>query len=268
MPVNRFRTFLALVGSWAIDRLARILYVVAVTWTVLKLTVRPRTWRRTVREVLARQILITGVEATGFTSRVAFLVGVLVVVQAQLWLRKVGQTKLLGPLLVAVIIRELGPLLANIIVIGRSGNAMAADLGHMKYSGEVRVLDAQGLDPLIYLVVPRVLAMMVSVLCLTVIFIFVALFSGYVFGYLVGAKTGGSSGYLNSITGAVGPLDVFNVVSKSLIPSLLAGVICCTEGLSVEGTISEIPAAISRAVQRSVVTLFFVSAVISTLTYL
>jgi phospholipid/cholesterol/gamma-HCH transport system permease protein len=268
MPATRFRSFLAFIGSVALERFARIAHLVAVTLAVLRLSVRVRTWRRTVREVLARQILLTGVEATGFTSRVALLVGVSVVVEAQLWLKKVGQSKLLGPLLVAVIIRELGPLLANIIVIGRSGNAIAADLGHMKFSGEVRVLDAQGLDPLVYLVIPRVLAMMVSVLCLTVIFIFVSLFSGYAFGYLIGAKTGGSTGYLDSITGAIGPWDVFNVITKSLIPSLLAGVICCTEGLGVGGTITEIPEAISRAVQRSVVMLFFVSAVISALTYL
>src|SRR4051794_12794381 len=110
MPAARFRSFLAFVGSFTLERCARVVYLVAVTWAIIRLSVRPRTWRRTVREVLARQILLTGVEATGFTSRVAVLVGISVVVEAQLWLRKVGQSKLLGPLLVAVIIRELGPL--------------------------------------------------------------------------------------------------------------------------------------------------------------
>lgn len=263
-----FRRFLAVIGDFALERMRRLRYLASVIFAVARLAVRPATWRRTVRDVLGRQIVYTGVEAVPFTSRVAFLVGISIVVQVQLWLRKVGQSQLLGPLLVTVVVRELGPLLANVIVIGRSGNAMASELGHMKFSGEVRALDAQGLDPMVYLVVPRVVAMMLCVLCLTVVFIAVSFFSGYVFGLLLNVKTGGARGFVESVTAAIGPLDVFNVVAKSLIPGMLAGVICCVEGLSVGTTVTDLPQAITRAVQRSVVALFFTSSVISLITYL
>jgi phospholipid/cholesterol/gamma-HCH transport system permease protein len=256
------------VGSGTLGYLGRASYTLGVTLAVLRLAVKPTTWRRTVREALARQIMFSAVDASPFTVMVAFLVGISVVVQVQLWLGRVGQTQLLGPVLVAVVLRELGPLLANMIVIGRSGNAIAAELGHMRLSGEVRVLDAQGLDPLVYLVVPRALAMMTAVLCLTVIFIVVCLFSGYWFGVLLGARTGGVFGFLDSVARAIGPWDVFNVMAKSLVPGLLAGVICSTEGLSVAETITDVPKAIARAVQWSVVVLFFVSALISLVTYL
>ena len=255
-------------GAWALARLAGLRYLVAVSLGVLWVGARPATWRRTVREALARQVLFCGVESAPFTCRVAVLVGISVVVQAQLWLRRFGQSQLLGPLLVAVVIRELGPLLANVIVIGRSGNAMAAELGTMTVRGEVRVLDAQGLDPFVYLVVPRVLAMMASVLCLTLLFIATSPFSGYVLGLLLGAGTGGPGRFLDSVTGAIGPLDVLNVIAKSLIPGNLSAVICCTEGLGVGASITELPNAIARAVQRSVVALFFVSSVLSAVTYL
>jgi phospholipid/cholesterol/gamma-HCH transport system permease protein len=261
-------SFVSAVGSGTLGYLGRASYTLAVMLSVLRLAAKPTTWRRTVRDVLARQILFSGVEATPFTVVVAFLVGISVVVQAQLWLGRVGQTQLLGPVLVAVVLRELGPLLANIIVIGRSGNAIAAELGHMRLSGEVRVLDAQGLDPLVYLVVPRALATMIAVLCLTVLFIFVCLFSGYWFGWLLGARTGGILAFLDSVARAIGPWDVFNVVAKSLLPGLLAGVICATEGLSVADTITDVPKAIARAVQWSVVMLFLISALISLATYL
>src|SRR3712207_9576670 len=75
--------------------------------TLFPYTTLFRSWRRTVRDVLARQVLYSGVEATPFTVVVAFLVGVSIVVQVQLWVRKVGQSQLIGPLLVAVVIREL-----------------------------------------------------------------------------------------------------------------------------------------------------------------
>jgi phospholipid/cholesterol/gamma-HCH transport system permease protein len=256
------------VGSVTLGYLGRASYTLGVTFWVLRLAVKPSTWRRTVRDALARQVLFGAVEAAPFTVMVAFLVGIVVVVQAQLWLGRVGQSRLLGPVLVAVVLRELGPLLANIIVIGRSGNAIAAELGHMRLSGEVRVLDAQGLDPLVYLVVPRALATMTAVLCLTVIFIFVCLPSGYWFGWLLGARTGGILGFLQSVARALGPWDVFNVVAKSLVPGLLAGVICATEGLGVADTITDVPKAIARAVQWSVVVLFLVSVLISLVTYL
>ena len=109
---------------------------------------------------------------------------------------------------------------------------------------------------------------MTAVLCLTVIFIFVCLLSGYWFGWLLGARAGGILGFLDSVARATGPWDLFNVVAKSLVPGLLAGVICCTEGLSGADTITDVPKAIARAVQWSVVVLFSISALISLVTYL
>src|SRR5437867_1643168 len=109
---------LAAVGSRALEHARRINYIAASAFTVVAVGLRPGTWRPTVRDELVRQVLDSGVKATPFTSRVAFLIGISVVVQAQIWLRRVGQSNLLGPILVAVVIREVGPLLANIIVIG------------------------------------------------------------------------------------------------------------------------------------------------------
>src|SRR5438552_3023733 len=82
-------------AGWA--WLRRLTYLTAVLMDVVLTTMTPAAWRRTVRSGLARQILVSGVEATGFTSRVAFLVGISIVVQVQLWLRRVGQSQFLGP---------------------------------------------------------------------------------------------------------------------------------------------------------------------------
>ena len=74
------------------------------------------------------------------------MVGISIVVQMQVFLAKVGESALLGPVLVMVIVREAAPLLVNFIVIGRSGPAIAAELGNMKIAGQVHVLDAQGIE--------------------------------------------------------------------------------------------------------------------------
>jgi phospholipid/cholesterol/gamma-HCH transport system permease protein len=137
----------------------------------------------------------------------------------------------------------------------------------MRAAGEVHVLDAQGLDPFTYLVLPRVIGMAVSVFCLTVVFIAVALCSGFVSGLLLGAPTGGPDLFVQSVLGAVHPADLFNVLAKTFIPGLLTGAICCTEGLSIRGSITEVPQATTRGLVRSIGALFVTSVIVSVLTY-
>ena len=86
----------------------------------------------------------------------------------------------------AVVARELGPVLINLVVIVRSGSAMTTELGVLKINGEVRALEAQGSDPFLHLVMPRVLGMAVSTFCLTIVFILVAFASGYLFAAWMG----------------------------------------------------------------------------------
>jgi phospholipid/cholesterol/gamma-HCH transport system permease protein len=115
-----------------------------------------------VREVFARQFFLFGVESVRFIFVVAALVGISVVVQLDVWTGRLGQSQTLGPLLVTVVARQLGPLFANFVLIVRGGSAIATELGIMKIDGEVRTLQAQGVEPLLFLVMPRVLAIAIS----------------------------------------------------------------------------------------------------------
>lgn len=255
------------IGAATRQRWGGSLYIVAVAWTALVMAAQPRRWPKPVRNVLARQILFTGFEAWRFMSLIALLVGIAVVVQAQVLLKTFGQTAHLGTVLVMVIVREIGPLLTNFVVLGRSGNAMATEMANMKFSGEVHALDAQGIDPFLYLVLPRVIGAGISSFCLTVIFIVSSFASGYVSGALLGANAGDPEFFLKSVFSALSPADVFNFVAKSFIPGVLMGSICCIEGLSVGHSITEVPQATSRAVVRSTAALFITSAVVSVMTY-
>ena len=259
-------TFLASTGRVAVERLRGLNHLAAVLVAVVIAILSPRRWPRTIRDAISRQIVSAGVEAVGFVSLIAFLAGVLIVVQVQLWLTKVAQSRLLGPVLVTVVIRELGPLLANFVVIARSGNAMAAELGNMKTLGEVRSLEAQGIDPFEYLVMPRVLGAMVSTFCLTIVFILVSLGSGYVCARLAGVRVGAPLDFAESVTRAIGGADLINVVTKAVVPALIWGAICCIEGLSVVAPV-DVPRAASRSLQRSLVALFVILAAVSVLTY-
>ena len=259
---------IARIGRQTILRWRNLRYLLAVMWAVLTVAARPHCWRRSVRNVLARQILFTGYEATRFVSVVACMVGLSIVVQTQVWLTAAGQTQLLGPVLVAIIVREVGPLLTNFVVIGRSGTAMATELGNMKVNGEVHLLDAQGLDPFIYLVVTRVLGVAISVFCLTIIFIVVSFVSGYLCGCLLGSTPADPMRFCDTVFAALTRADLFNLLIKTLVPGLMTGVICCTEGLAVGSATTEVPQAATRGVVRSATALFVISALVSVATYL
>lgn len=255
-------------GAWATGHFRGLIRLLAVAGTALIAAVQPRFWPTPVRNVLARQILFTGYEASRFISLIAFLVGVSVVVQTQVALSKFGQSGMIGPILVMVIIREIGPLLTNFVVIGRSGTAMTTELANMKVNGEVELLDAQGLDPFLYLVLPRALGAAISIFCLTIIFIAVSFISGFLMGILLGADTGNPLLFVRSVFGAITKADVLNLLIKSFVPGLLMGSICCSEGLGVKGVVTEVPQAATRAVVRSTAALFITSALVSLVTYL
>ena len=243
-------------------------YAAAVIGTVFCTGIWPRHWVHTVRKTFARQVLAIGVEPVGFVCAMAVFVGISVVVQLTFWAGKAGQSQLLGPLLVAVVARELGPVLINLVVIVRSGSAMTNELGLLESKGEVCALEEQGSDPFLHLVLPRVLGMAVSTFCLTIVFILIAFTSGYVFSAWMGKGTRDLLLFADTVANAVQPKDVFGILAKSVLPALFASATYCVGGLSVGGSVSRIPQATQRALSRSVVGLFVISVAVSLLTYL
>jgi len=243
-------------------------HAAAVIGTVLYVCVRPRYWGREVRRAFMRQVVVIGVEPVGLVCAMAVFVGTTVVVQLAFWVAEAGQSQMLGSLLVAIVARELSPVLIGIVVIVRSGSAMATELGIMKVSGQVHVLEAQGVSPFLYLVMPRVLAAALSTFCLTIVFILVALASGFLFGAMAGNGSRDLLLFADTVSHAVRPKDVLAILSKSMLPALFAGASCCIGGLDVGGSLTEVPQAAQRALVRSLVGLFVISAVVSFLTYL
>ncbi len=243
-------------------------HTAAVIGTVLWFAIQPRHWTRAVRKAFARQVLAIGVEPLWFVGALAVFVGISVVVQLTYWTGATGQSQLLGPLLVAVVARELGPILINLVVIVRSGSAMTTELGVMKINGDVSALEAQGSDPFLHLVLPRVLGTAVSTFCLTIVFIMAAFASGYLFAAWTGQGSRDLFLFADTLSRAVQPKDVFNILAKSILPALFASASCCIGGLGVGGSVAEIPPATQRSLTRSVAGLFAISAAVSLLTYL
>jgi len=120
-----------------------------------------------VHEVFHQMVLI-GVRALPMAALTSFSIGLTLAMQAAGELRKMGVLSFVPDLVAVSLLRELGPLLISVIVIGRSGSAVTAELGTMKVSEEIEALHVMAINPVRYLVVPRVIAMLIMLPVLTV----------------------------------------------------------------------------------------------------
>jgi phospholipid/cholesterol/gamma-HCH transport system permease protein len=260
-------TKLANVGQFAWAQWDELRHVAAVIGTALYTSLRPRYWTRTRRNLFARQLRFVGVEPLGFVVAIAVFVGISVVVQLAFWSGEAGQSQLLGPMLVTSVARELGPLLISLVVIVRSGSAMTTQLAVLKIDHQVRALEERGSDPFLNLVVPRLLGVAVSTFSLTIVFILIAFGAGFLFSAWTGKGSGDLLLFVDTVSNAIDSKDVLNILAKTILPALFATASCCIGGLGVGGAVTEIPQVTQRALTRSIVGLFAISAVVSLLTY-
>jgi phospholipid/cholesterol/gamma-HCH transport system permease protein len=157
-------------GRWAISRTRDFSYAMGFFFQVLTETALFVRRRQVAFRVLVLQILFTGVEALSIVSLVALSIGAVIIVEGGTILPRFGQSSLMYSILIIVITRELGPLLTAFIVIARSGTAIATELGNMVVSHEIEAYLSVGINPIAYLVVPRVLGVTISLMALTIYF--------------------------------------------------------------------------------------------------
>lgn len=238
----------ATMGAAFTRRLSMVSETIAVLVGVLRLAASPKSWTPPVRAVFARQMLFTSVDALPSAFRFAAAAGVLIIVQAMIWIDIAGvSSEVVAPLLWRAIVREVAPLLACLVVIGRSGIAIAAELGTLKASGEVEVIDSQGIDPMTFLVMPRVVAFMCSVFGLGMIIAVTMLLAGFVVGASMGTIHKTLSGFAVEISANFDAEDLVFFATKTLLAGGLAAGICCLEGFSARPALTDVPRVASRA---------------------
>jgi len=257
--------FTAIIGQWAIDQVRGLIQFTSLAVAVIRQGLRPLTWRRTVRAEFFAQCHQVGTLALPFILITGSLVGLGMVYQAIYWLGVFGQTEFTAPILVLILVREVAPLFVALIVIGRSGSVILVELGNMQINGQVRMLDAQGIDPFLYLVVPRVAAVSVCMLSLTIAFNTVALGSGFMAGNALGSMEFTLHEFVFGILAEMGLAEFATLFLKAFSIGFVVALIACTTGLSVTGSRSDLQAALPRGVTKSVLATLLISAVLTLL---
>ncbi len=223
---------------------------------------RRATWRPTVRAEFRRELRLSLLGGLGTVLVTAALIGVSMVYQAISWLAYAGQEGLVGRILVTVLVREVAPVLVGLILLGRSGTVTVAEFGEIKASGHLRVLEAQGLDPFTLLVLPRVLALAVSGFTLGMLFLAMAIATGYLTASLLGLVQHSAGDFLENLVGATNQRD-FPLFAAKL--TLIGGLIALTAAITgMSATRRDTPSyLLPRAFVRGTMAVLLTSALLS-----
>jgi phospholipid/cholesterol/gamma-HCH transport system permease protein len=184
-----------------------------------------------------KQLHFIGYKSMFVVILTATFTGMVLGLQGYYTLRKFGSEALLGSAVALSMIRELGPVLASLMVTARAGSAMTAEIGIMRITEQIDALDTMAINPHQYLIAPKVVAGLIGVPLLVAIFDVVGIYGGYLVGVdLLGVNAGS---YWSSIESAVEWKDVYGGILKSISFGLLITWVCCYKGyytrMSAEG---------------------------------
>lgn len=203
------------------------------------------------REAFVKQLIFMGNDSLPIIALVTASIGAVLALQAAYQLRQFGALIYTGSLVSVSMARELGPVVTAIVVAGRVGASITAQLGTMKVQEEIDALSTMGIPPISYLVVPRMLAIAIVVPCLTILGDAIGIFGGYLIGTLgLGIN---SSLYIQESFDPLVHKDVLTGLAKSLVFALLIGFISIHKGLGVEGGAEGVGRATTQSVVMSIV---------------
>lgn len=225
-----------------------ILLFEAVIWLIRGLTTSRV---RVGRPAIMSQMVRVGVRSVFIITLVSSCVGFILALQMAPPLDKFGSKDLVANITGVAIFRELGPLIASIVLTGFAGAAIAAEIGTMVVGEEIEALEAHALNPVRFLVVPRVIAAVISMTGLAVMANLVAVTAGWAVG--VTALGIPSERYVQNLLDQVKLVDFLTGIGKSTVFGLLIGLIACNNGLRVTGGAAGVGAATTNTVVQSIV---------------
>jgi phospholipid/cholesterol/gamma-HCH transport system permease protein len=212
---------------------------------------------------LFEQMLRIGVEAFPMAGLTAFSIGLTLAMQGAHELRRMGAEMYVPDLVSVSLLRELGPMLIAIIVIGRSGSAVTAELGTMKVSEEIEALEVMAINPIRFLILPRCVAMLIMLPVLTIFGNYIGMFGGWSIGYLALDMT--TASYVLRSIEAAGLSDLYSGLLKSAVFAWLIVTIACHTGLKVEGGAEGVGLATTHSVVYSLLAVLVANAVLTAL---
>ncbi len=254
------------VGRWVLDQLAAgarvsVLMVETVSWLV----VAPFRGKGLRVRSTVENFVEFGVRSLPIVCLICFLIGVIIGLQSSYTLEKWGANRFIAVLVAVSAIRELAPLMTAVLVTGRSGSAITAEIGTMKVGEEIDALEVMGLNPIKFLVVPKFLAMMIAVPCVTVIGMFVMILGGFAAGvFIVGVDP---ATYIEMTVDSLAEKDFVIGLTKSFFFGITICWVGIYRGFEVEGGAEGVGRMTTSSVVTSIFLIIIVDLVFTILFY-
>ncbi len=210
-----------------------------------------------------KQIYFTGVQAIPVVVTITFLIGIVLAYQSSGQLEQFGARVFVVDLVSISVMREMGVLLAAVMVAGRSGSAYAAELGVMQLNEEVDTMRVLGLNPNQMLIIPRILGLVIALPILTLF----ADAAGLAGGALVAVGTAGISGlqFIERVAHSTDLADFYVGLSKAPIFALLIATVSTLRGIQVRSSAEELGLRTTMAVVQSIFLIIVADAFFATM---
>lgn len=216
-------------------------------WTVISpLKGRPPRIRATIREIVN-----AGYNSIPIVSLISYFVGVILALQAAYQLKKFGALIYTADLVGVSLTRELGPILTAIIVAGRSGSAFAAEIGSMKAAEEIDALITMGINPVRYLIAPKMIALIIMVPALTMISDFIGIMGGFTLATTLLELNPGS--YFEQTVNSLYIMDVLTGLVKAMAFGVVITIVGSFQGLQVQGGAEDVGKRTTASVVNSII---------------
>ena len=185
------------------------------------------------RHEIINQMYVAGIKSLGVVTVVALFTGMILALQTGIELRRFSQEVNIGTAVMVSMLREMGPFMTGLIMAACVGSAIAAQIGTMVVSGEVAALEVMSIDPVRFLVMPRMAAMII----MTPMIAFYTCVMGVMGGGIVGATQLGVAwtAYIDNATLYAGIKDLFVGMLKALIFGIIITTVACNEGFDTKG---------------------------------
>jgi phospholipid/cholesterol/gamma-HCH transport system permease protein len=249
----------AAIGASTTANVRGLLLFAAFATTVVAAAFRRGTWAGPVWNEFQRMLHQVAIGSVPTTLATGLLVGFTLVSQAVYWLAQTGTTGAVGPVIAAVLIRELVPILVGLIVFGRNGTATLIELGEARINGWLRLYEVQGLDAVELLVMPRALAFAVGAFCLATLLLVSTLLTGYLVAHALGLVAYSLFDFIDLVSRALVVRDFIVPPLKCLAIGFFVAVTCCATGLTRYGESDELQRLVPRGFVRSALAILAVN---------
>ena len=177
---------------------------------------------------IVQQLYYIGARSISIIMLVGFFTGMVLGLQSYHALVKFGAEGALGTLVALSLVRELGPVLTAIMITARAGSAMTAEIGIQRISEQIDALDTMRIDPLRFLISPRIAASIISFPLLTAIFDLIGILGGFLSGCVLLGVNAGT--YFHRVQSSVEMKDITDGFIKALVFAVIVTTVCCYQG--------------------------------------